>query len=81
MILKCPYCYEKLTDSKIVKCPHCEQFFLDPIQHSDHPSLDKKNCTFCDKKVLREAKICQYCHRWLDEVDRLARDVDLNDLV
>lgn len=79
-MLKCPYCYEKLTD-KVVKCPHCEQFLLDPILNLGFLSLDKKNCLFCDKKVFREAKICRYCHRWLDEVERVARDIDLDDLV
>lgn len=79
-MLKCPYCYEKLVE-KVVKCPHCEQFLLDPILNLNFPSLDKKNCTFCDKKVLKEAKICRHCHRWLDEVDRIARDIDPDDLV
>jgi 5'(3')-deoxyribonucleotidase len=45
------------------------------------PSLDKKNCLFCGKKVLVEAKICRYCHRWLDEVDRAVNDIDPEDLV
>lgn len=80
-MLACPYCFEKLTNNKIVKCPHCEQFLLDPIFNLGHIPLDKKNCIFCDKKVLREARICQYCHRWLDEVERTARDIDLDDLV
>ena len=79
-MLKCPYCFEKLTD-KVVKCPHCEQFLLDPIIKAEFLSLDKKNCFFCGKKVFVEAKICRYCHRWLDEVDYAARDIDPNDLV
>ena len=79
-ILKCPYCFERLTD-KVLKCPHCEQFLLDEIIHSDFVGADKKNCVYCGKKVLTESKICKYCHRWLDEVDQAARDVDPDDLV
>ncbi len=79
-MLTCPYCFEKLTDT-VAKCPHCEQFLIDPILNINFVPQDKKNCLFCDKKVFREAKICRYCHRWLDEVERVARDIDLDDLV
>ena len=79
-ILKCPYCYEVLKD-KVFKCEHCEQFLLDEIIHSDFIAVDKKGCVYCGKKVLTEAKICKFCHRWLDEVDRAASEVDPSDLV
>lgn len=77
-MLKCPYCYE-LLEGKIRKCPHCSQFIIDDILDVDFPSLDKKNCVFCGKKILQEAKVCRHCHRWIDEVDRAVDD--LNDLL
>ncbi len=79
-ILKCPYCYEVLKD-KVFKCEHCEQFLIDEIIQSDFIGADKKGCVYCGKKVLTEAKICKFCHRWLDEVDRAAGEVDPSDLV
>lgn len=79
-MFKCPYCFEKLIE-KINKCPHCIQFIIDPIINSDFPSLDKKSCIFCGKKIFREAKICRFCRRWLVEVDQAAGEIDPNDLV
>lgn len=79
-MIKCPYCFETLTE-QTGKCPHCSQFIIDDVINSDFPSLDKKSCVFCGKKILMEAKICKFCHRWLDEVDRAVNDVDPEDLV
>jgi len=79
-MFKCPYCYETVNE-KDLRCPHCKQFFIDDILTSDFPSLDKKACIFCGKKILAEAKICRYCQKWLDEVDRLSNDIDPEDLV
>ena len=79
-MLKCPYCYETLTEN-VNRCPHCAQFIIDEIVETDFPSLEKKKCVFCGKKILTEAKVCRHCHRWLDEVDRAVNDVDPNDLV
>ena len=79
-MLKCPYCYEALSE-KILRCPHCSQFIIDEILNTDHPSVVKKSCLFCGKKILKESKICRFCYRWLDEIDRAANDVDLDDLV
>lgn len=79
-MLKCPNCYEALSE-KSLKCPHCGQFIIDEVIHSDFMSLDKKACVYCGKKILTEAKICKFCHRWLDEVSRAVEDIDPNDLV
>jgi hypothetical protein len=79
-MLKCPYCYETLPE-KILRCPHCLQFIIDEIVTSDFPSMDKKSCVFCGKKILAEAKICRYCQKWLDELDRRLEEVDPEDLV
>jgi hypothetical protein len=78
---KCPYCFETITSLQLPRCPHCSQFIIDDIITVDYPSLDKKNCLYCGKKILREAKICRYCQKWLDEVDRAANDIDPEDLV
>jgi hypothetical protein len=78
-MLKCPYCYEALPE-KPLRCPHCSQFIIDDVIDSEFPSMDKKKCLFCGKKILVEAKICRYCQKWFDELDQ-ANDLDLNDLV
>jgi len=81
MITKCPYCYEILPEKDIVRCPHCQQYLIDPLVEMDFPSLEKKACIFCGKKILSEAKICRFCHRWIDEVDRAVQEIDPDDLV
>ncbi len=80
-MLKCPYCYELLKSGDELRCPTCSQYIIDEILSVDFPSLDKKNCIFCGKKILLEAKICRYCKKWLDEIDRAANDIDPEDLV
>ncbi|MDP2652459.1 MAG: hypothetical protein Q8Q08_00330 [Candidatus Omnitrophota bacterium] len=79
-MLKCPYCYEPLTE-KVLKCPHCAQFIIDEPVNMEFPSVDKKSCIFCGKKILLEAKFCRFCRRWIDEVNRAAGDIDPKDLV
>lgn len=72
---KCPYCFEEIED-KSSRCPQCYQFIIDDLIESDFRSLDKKKCFFCGKNILKEAKICKHCHKWLDEIDRAADDID-----
>lgn len=81
MITKCPYCYEILPGEEILRCPHCQQYLIDSLVEMEFPSLEKKSCIFCGKKILSEAKICRFCHRWIDEVDRAAQEIDPDDLV
>jgi len=78
-MLKCPYCYNELSE-KTNRCPHCSQYIIDDLVSVAFPSVDKKECVFCGKKILREAKICEHCHKWLDEVDRMVQDIDFDDL-
>lgn len=77
---KCPYCYELINEGAN-RCPHCTQFIIDDIINVDYPSVEKKRCIYCGKKILKEAKFCRHCQRWLDEIDRAASDIDLDDLV
>lgn len=79
-MLKCPYCYESLSE-KTLRCPHCLQYIIDDVLESDYPSMDKKPCVFCGKKILAQAKICRYCQKWLDDLDQRVNDVDPEDLV
>ena len=79
-MLKCPYCYEVLKEEAL-RCPHCRQYIIDDFIKAEFESLDKKNCIFCGKKILTEARVCKYCQKWLDEVDRAAGDLDPGDLV
>ena len=72
---KCPYCFEEVEE-KSSRCPHCFQFIIDGLIESDYRSIDKKKCIFCGKKILAEAKICKFCYKWLDEVDRATDDID-----
>lgn len=74
MIKKCPYCFEDLEE-KNLKCRHCDQYLIDELVQVDYHGAEKKNCFYCGKKVLVEAKICKYCHKWLDEIDRAADDL------
>lgn len=74
MVKKCPYCFEDLAE-KPLKCPQCNQYLIDGILEVDYHGVEKKNCIFCGKKILVEAKICKYCHKWLDEIDRAADDL------
>ncbi len=74
-MLKCPYCYEVLSE-RVTKCSHCSQFIIDNLIEVDFISMDKKKCVFCGEKILVEAKICRYCHKWLDELDRTVNDLD-----
>lgn len=79
-MLICPYCYETLTEQG-TRCPHCSQFIIDDCLNVDFPGIDKKKCIFCGKKILQQARICKYCHKWLDEIDRMVSDIDPEDLV
>jgi|GEM_PF-563285 len=74
MVKKCPYCFEDLNE-RTPKCPHCLQYLIDDLVEVDYHGSQKKNCIFCGKKILIEAKICKFCRRWLDEVDRVADDL------
>jgi hypothetical protein len=76
----CPYCYENLLE-QAARCPSCDQFLIDPCLDVDFPGVDKKKCVYCGKKILQPAKICKYCHKWLDELDRMVGDIDPEDLV
>lgn len=73
---KCPYCFEEITGDPS-PCPHCEQFIIDPYVEVDFKSFEKKKCVFCGKKILKEARFCKYCRKWIDEVDHAAADYDL----
>ena len=72
---KCPYCFEELP-GVVPRCIHCNEFIIDPIVEVDYHSFQKKNCIFCGKKIFSEARICKYCHKWNDEIDRAAGDFD-----
>ncbi|OGX08097.1 MAG: hypothetical protein A2Z88_07350 [Omnitrophica WOR_2 bacterium GWA2_47_8] len=74
MIEKCPYCFEEVKE-RTQKCPHCDQYFLDDIVEVDYHGAEKKRCLFCGKMIFHEAKVCKFCKRWLDEVDRAADDI------
>lgn len=73
-MLKCPYCFEVL-EGRVNKCPHCQQFIIDEFIDVVYRGVDKKKCIFCGKKILSEARICKYCQRWIDEVDRAVDDM------
>ena len=77
---KCPYCYEEMSPEG-TKCPSCRQFIIDDVVETDYPSLEKKKCIFCGRKILSEAKFCRFCHKWLDELDRAIDNIDPEDLV
>lgn len=79
-MLKCPYCYEHLSE-EILICPHCSQYIIDDFVNVDFPSLEKKDCIFCGKKIIKEARICRFCQKWLDVIDQAVEDVDPDDLV
>ena len=72
---KCPYCSE-VIEEKSSRCPSCFQFIIDTLIESDYRSIDKKKCIFCGKMIFQEARICKYCHKWLDAVDRAADDIE-----
>ncbi len=74
-MLKCPYCHEVLPQ-RVNRCPHCEQFFLDEIIDSPLPNVNSKPCLFCGKTIVREARYCRHCRKWLDEVDQTINDID-----
>lgn len=79
-IKKCPNCFEDLEE-RVPKCPHCLQYIIDDLVEVDFHGADKKNCVFCGQKILKEAKVCKFCHRWFDDlnqsVDRLKDEEDL----
>ncbi|MFP4473625.1 MAG: hypothetical protein ACLFPX_07180 [Candidatus Omnitrophota bacterium] len=77
-MLKCPYCYERLENHP-PRCPHCNQHIIDDLIDVPYPSLDKKDCVFCGKKILQEARICRHCHKWLDELNQTLEDIDWED--
>lgn len=81
MIIKCPYCSESIPNRNTIRCVHCLQFFIDDLIEVDFPTLEKKNCIFCGKKIIKEAIFCRFCRRWLDEVDRAVQNIDPEDLV
>ena len=72
---KCPYCFEEIAD-KSGRCSSCLQYIIDDLIEADYPSMDKKKCFFCGKKIFTEAKICKFCYKWLDEIDRAADDIE-----
>ena len=74
-MLKCPYCYEHL-DERTNRCHHCNQFIIDDLLDVPYPSIDKKPCIFCGEKILQEAHICKFCHKWLDELDQTINNID-----
>jgi len=82
-MLKCPYCFEEIQDAQQAagqRCPHCNQYIIDDLIKSDFSSIDKKKCIFCGNMICTEAKICKFCHKWLDEVDRTVNDLNFDDL-
>ena len=73
---KCPNCFEVLKeDLKDGNCPCCGLNILGKVLNLDYPSVDRKKCYFCGKMVAREAIYCRYCHKWLDEVDKMVDDL------
>jgi len=79
-MLKCPYCYELLDCKETRRCPHCLQFIIDDVLDIPYPSVEKKDCLFCGKKILKEAIFCRHCRKWLDEINRAVDSVDWEDL-
>ena len=71
---KCPYCFEPLEE-KPLQCPHCRQFIIDELIEADYRSIEKKRCIFCGKGILKEARICRHCQKWIDEVNRAVDDI------
>ena len=69
-MLKCPYCYDELSITETKRCPHCSQFLIDPVLDLPYPSVEKKDCLFCGKKILKEAIFCRFCRKWLDDLTR-----------
>lgn len=78
-MLKCPYCYEPLETKQDRRCPHCLQFIIDDVHDIPYPSVEKKDCLFCGKKILKEAIFCKYCRKWLDEINKTVDDIDWED--
>lgn len=79
-MLICPYCYESLSE-QTPRCPNCSQYLIDDCLNIEFPALDKKKCIYCGKQILLPAKICRFCHKWLDELNRIVNDLDSEDLV
>ncbi|MEW5894860.1 MAG: hypothetical protein AB1650_03735 [Candidatus Omnitrophota bacterium] len=75
-MFKCPYCYEALETKSSRRCPHCLQFIIDEILDIPYPSVEKKDCIFCGKKIVKEAIFCKHCRKWLDELNKTIEDVD-----
>jgi len=73
---KCPYCFEEITTVNSLQCPHCNQHFIDPLIDVDYKSFEKKRCVFCGKNIFKEARVCKYCRKWIDEVDDASKDYD-----
>ena len=62
-MLKCPYCYN-IIEKDQTRCPHCAQFIIDDILNIDYPSVEKKKCLFCGKKILAGNSCgCEYKDR------------------
>jgi hypothetical protein len=34
---------------------------------------------FCGKKILKEARFCRFCRKWLDEIDDTIKGIDWDD--
>lgn len=75
-MLKCPYCYNPLETKDTRRCPHCLQFIIDDVIDVPFPSIEKKDCLFCGKKILTEAIFCKFCHKWLNELNKTIEDID-----
>ena len=75
----CPYCFEEISEDQCRKCPHCLQFIIDPLADLSYKVFEKKKCILCGKKVLKEARYCKYCHRWLDRIDQDADEFEQRD--
>ncbi len=70
---KCPYCFEDLKTSPADKrCPYCD-LSMEKTINLDYPSVDRKRCIYCGKSVAKEAKYCRYCHKWIEDVERMAK--------
>ena len=78
---KCPYCYERLNAKDAVHCPHCHSYLVDDVVAVSYPSVESKSCLFCGKKILKEARFCRHCRKWLDEIQKAADEIDPKDLV
>ena len=76
-MLKCPFCFEDLKEKpKDDKCPCCHLFMSEKIINLDYPSVNRKKCYFCGELIASEAIYCRFCFKWLDDVERIMRQLD-----